>query len=110
MSQDDELLTRIRQQLQQSEQDLPNDTQRQLRQARQQALQRQHRPQAWLWPASGLAVAATVGVLSFNLILNEPQESLAPAPADLELLSQADNLEIMQELDFILWLEDEQQS
>jgi len=62
---------------------------------------------SWL-PATGMAVAAAalVAVLVWNFM---PWSSNG-LPGDAELLSQMENLELLEELDFYAWLEATQSS
>ena len=65
---------------------------------------------AWLLPVGGLATAATVAVLTVSLWLTPPEHDLStqlPPLEDLALLGDAESLEFYEELDFYLWLDDE---
>ena len=67
----------------------------------------------WLLPASGLAVAATVSVLTVSLWLMSPENdpvSQLPALEDMALLGDAESLEFYENLDFYLWLDDEKEA
>ncbi len=61
---------------------------------------------SWL-PATGLAAAAAlVAVLVLNLVPG----NINGLPGDTELLSQMDDLELLEELEFYAWLEATQSS
>jgi hypothetical protein len=62
------------------------------------------------WQAvGGLALAASV-VFGLSLWLNGPlQGPASPSPAELELLAEDENLELLDKLEFYRWLEQESQ-
>jgi len=62
---------------------------------------------SWL-PATGLAAAAAV--LVAVLVLNLVPGDINDLPGDTELLSQMDDLELFEELEFYAWLEATQSS
>jgi negative regulator of sigma E activity len=87
-------------------------TQARLRAVRREALaasEARSRP-AWLMPVGSLAVAATVAVLTVSLWLVPPDTAVdaqLPAPEDIALLSDSEALEFYENLDFYLWLDEE---
>jgi len=106
------LLHQIQQQLDepldaQTHADLARLRQNALRHARQQP----ERPR-WLMPVATLATAAGIGALSVTLWINQPDLSAQQAQliADLEILGADDELELYQEMDFLLWLEEQHEA
>jgi hypothetical protein len=87
---------------------LDEATRLRLRRARAQALHGRPRParHARLWWASGIALASLMAVVVW---WGGPGQSHAPSPgpADFELLTTKDSLELYRDLDFYLWLERE---
>lgn len=75
-----------------------------LRAARLRALQPGPAYRPWLiWPAGGLAVAATL-LLSWGLWFSGPTGPMPAALEQLELLSSSDSLELYTDLEFYQWL------
>ncbi|HEU4655611.1 MAG TPA: hypothetical protein VFS47_16605 [Steroidobacteraceae bacterium] len=88
---------------------LDGRTRSRLNQARQQAVAIANPArQKWmraLLPATGLAAAALLAVtLQFNLASNNSRSSQTLAFEDLEIVSDSDNLDLMQDLDFYAWM------
>jgi hypothetical protein len=90
------------------------DTQRQLRMARAAACEKAAVNRGvyarWLMSAGSLAAMAAVAVVSASLWLlpsDVSQQTQLAALEDLALLSDAEGLEFYQQLDFYLWLDDE---
>lgn len=87
-------------------------TQARLRAARREALaasESRSRP-AWLMPVGSLAVAATVAVLTVSLWLVPPDTAVdpqLPTLEDIALLSDSEALEFYENLDFYLWLDEQ---
>lgn len=87
-------------------------TQARLRAARREALaatESRRRP-TWLMPVGSLAVAATVAVLTVSVWLVPPETAVdgsMPSVEDIALLSDSEALEFYENLDFYLWLDDE---
>lgn len=112
---EDRFLQRLTSTLDQTEHTLDDATLRQLRLARHKAVEASEKKahSRWLLPVSGLATAATVAVLTISLWLvppeNKPGDAL-PALEDIALLGDAESLEFYEDLDFYLWLDDEQKS
>jgi len=107
---DQRLLDAVKARLDQSEQALDGVTLGRLRAARREALATlgAERPRRTWWePMRGLAVAATLATLTVSLW------SLSPGPTDtglmpledLALLTDSEDLEFYQDLDFYLWLD-----
>ena len=103
----DDFLQRAKRLLDEAEQGLDGATRTRLRAARREALAAGARPSrpAWLLPAGGLAVAATVAALSVVLWQAPPPE-LEPLTAleDIALLSDEADPAFYEELDFYAWL------
>lgn len=99
----------IRQSLDESVSALPAEVRSKLTQARHNALaQMQRKPRAlstWLVPAGGIAAV----VLALGLWLHTPVPTLPETVAvvDLELLLADESLELVEELEFFIWLEGE---
>jgi hypothetical protein len=98
------LLRRIKNSLDASSATLDAATCTRLRVARARALQHQGTRHAWLlWPAGGVALAATA-LLSWVLWFNGPATHPPAALEQLELLSSTESLELYTDLDFYQWL------
>jgi len=110
---DEQFAQRLRQPLQQP---LDEETRLELQQIRQNALRHARQQQTdkprWLMPVAALATAAGVGALSVSLWLNQPDlnEQQAEMIADLEILGGEDELELYEEMDFLLWLEQQNET
>lgn len=110
----DQFLHKVKSTLDSAVDELDGATQARLRAARREALSlktpakaRAHRP-AWLYSLGGLATAATVAVLGVSLWLMPSPENIATPPLeDLALLSDAEELEFYEDLEFYLWLDNE---
>lgn len=99
--------------LEQSEQNLDNETLAGLRQARLTALHKQSPLRvSWLLPAGGLVATATIAiVIGMNILTNDLSEHEIPdAFADIELITSSDNLEFFEQLEFYAWLEEQEKS
>ena len=98
--------------LDQSVDALDVSTQARLRAARRKALatgETQHRP-AWLMPVASLAAAATVAALTVSVWLvpvDMAEDSELTPLEDIALLSDSEALEFYENLDFYLWLDEE---
>ncbi len=110
----DRFLHKVKSTLNNAVDELDGATQTRLHAARRAALSlktpakaRAQRP-AWLYPVGGLATAATVAVLSVSLWLAPPPgDNAMPPLEDLALLSDAEELEFYENLEFYLWLGNE---
>jgi len=114
----DHLLKRTKSTLDQAADGLDDATLRDLRRLRRAAVAAsQPAPRdsrlAWWLPVGGLATAATAAVLTVSLWLtpaaHDPAAQLSPLD-DLALLGDTESLEFYEDLDFYLWLEDEEVS
>ena len=111
----DQLVQKLKSTLDQSVDELDVDTLRQLRMARCKAVaasEKKARP-AWWLPVGGLATAATISVLFVTLWLLPAEQGLkgqVPALEDIALLGDDEALEFYEDLDFYLWLDDEQKA
>ena len=105
---DDQFSEHIGQRLRDSEDQLDELTLARLRAARLHALEaaRPARPRLL---AGGLAGAATVAALALAVWWMQPATVATPPLEDLQLLSAGEDLQLMEELDFYLWLEYGQQ-
>ncbi|HEU4602746.1 MAG TPA: hypothetical protein VFS24_12285 [Steroidobacteraceae bacterium] len=89
---------------------LDGRTRSRLNQARQQAVAIAANPARQKWmralvPATGLATAALVAVmLQFNAPGHNSRSSETLALEDLEIVSDSDNLDLMQDIDFYAWM------
>lgn len=100
---------RIHQTLDDSVADLPADVRSRLTQARHLALAQAERKEAratlpWLVPAGGVA-AAVLAVALWHSYTAPPTLPKNVAALDMELLLGDGNLELMEDLDFMLWLD-----
>lgn len=105
---DDRFRETIAERLRDSEEQLDELTLARLRAARLRAMEAAARPARPKLVAGGLAGAVTVLVLALSVWWLQPQ-SVAPPLEDLQLLTVGDDLQLMEELDFYLWLEYGQQ-
>ncbi len=109
------LLKAVKDTLDRSEQDLDDATLTRLRAARREALGTltTDRPRrSWWEPMGGLAVAATLATLTVSLWSLSPGPDGTPGDSvglptleDVALLTDAEELEFYQDLDFYLWLD-----
>ena len=88
---------------------LDGRTRSRLNQARQQALavaaKRPHKWMRTLVPATGLATAALLAVmLQLSPASKVQRNPDAVALEDLDIVSDADNLDLMQDIDFYAWM------
>jgi len=88
---------------------LDGRTRSRLNQARQRAVDAAQRPsQKWmkaLIPATGIAAAAVLAVMLQVTPTNRTQhDGAVVALEDLDIVSDADNLDLMQDLDFYAWM------
>jgi hypothetical protein len=106
---DQELTSRIRKELDDSCESLDAETLSKLNRARHRALKATPRRSLWLVPLAGVATAASIGLLSINLFTTQVSHGpQADFVEDIELLSSSEDLDFYQNLEFYLWLEDEQ--
>jgi hypothetical protein len=106
----DHFLQQVTSALDKAEHGLDDTTLRELRKRRREAVEISKKRPAWLLPVAGLAMVATVAAFSVSLWLAAPQPSLETLPAveDMALLGDAESLEFYEDLDFYLWLDEEQ--
>jgi hypothetical protein len=110
---DEELLNRIRRELDDSVESLDGETRVRLISARHEALEHTRQPglRAWL-PAGGLALASllVITAIAFKLQPIGPETDfpvvLLENEQDLELVGAIDNFEILEDLEFYYWLEE----
>lgn len=104
----------VREVLDEGAQSIAGSSASRLNQARQRALDLglQRRRPRWLWPSFALATAAAL-MLVLSLTLRAPELLPAAAPAvaadelsqDLDLLAGNEDLEMIENLEFYAWLE-----
>jgi hypothetical protein len=90
-------------------QHLDASTRSKLAQARNRALDevRTGVQRRWIWaPAGGLAAAAVVAVALWSGGLRLGGETDAPSLEDIDIVADAENLEMLQDVEFYTWLED----
>jgi hypothetical protein len=113
VSQGDENETRFEQRAREafeaSVANLDGHTRSRLNQARQQALavaaKRPHKWMRTLVPVTGLATAALLAVMLQLSPMSKVQHNPdAVALEDLDIVSDADNLDLMQDIDFYAWM------
>ncbi len=117
-----EFLAAVKSSLRHSEKNIDELTQARLRAARHRAVAA-HQEKTF-WPVSGIltvdwlrsrrvalsaAMSLTiVGALLLLFNLQQPAQRLTPMLEDIELLTSNDDIELYQDLDFYVWIEDEQ--
>jgi len=117
----DRFLHTVKSTLDRSVDELDDATRRQLCEARRQACQVASKETArgmsawstWWLPVGGLAAVATIAVFAVSLWLLPAEDGLQgqlPAEEDIALLGDAESLEFYENLDFYLWLDDEQKA
>jgi anti-sigma-K factor RskA len=108
---DERWLKQVREHLDSEARDLDATTASRLNRARQRALDAQPAAsQRWRWPAVGLATAAAL--MLAVVIQSRNAEAPLPAPVastqavdDLDLLAGTEDLEMIENLEFYAWLE-----
>lgn len=105
-----QFVSRLKDRLDQRLEALDGETVAQLHAARQKALQSMPRSRP-RWIAMGGWAAAAASVLLVMTLWNTDIRSVDEPGfiEDLELLSTKEDIEFIEDLDFYLWLEDEQQ-
>jgi hypothetical protein len=108
----DQFLQQVTSTLEQSANELDDATLRELRRRRHEALAASEKRVTWLLPVGGLAMAATVAAFSVSLWMAAPQPGVETLPAaeDMALLGDAEALEFYEDLDFYLWLDEENEA
>ncbi|VAX01911.1 hypothetical protein MNBD_GAMMA20-179 [hydrothermal vent metagenome] len=102
----DDFLRQTKITLDEAEQRIDGATQTRLGAVRREALAaagRSHRP-IWLLPAGGLAVAATVAILTVSLWQVSPSVDSLAALEDIALLSGEADPEFYADLEFYAWI------
>ncbi len=105
-----QFVSRIREALDQSAEQLAPGGRARLSRMRHEAVTRQAERRAprrsWRW-AAGLAAASAAAVLMLILPLNRPAEKTPLAAIDdMEILASSDPLEIYEDMEFYSWLSD----
>lgn len=101
----DPFLEKARQALDNSVEDLDPDTQDKLNQIRRNALtepgtKARPVPPGWWGPVGGIATAAVVA----TVWLTNPAPAPQPLMSDMELLTSEEDLEMMEDIEFVAWL------
>lgn len=110
MSEQDRLLAQIRQQLEESAEQLDAATQSRLTQIRSQALDSAAKPR-WSWQVPTLALGTTAAVAALTISLLWPTSGIQQtAFEDLSLLSANETFELIDDVEFYEWLTEEQQN
>jgi len=108
---EEEMLDAIKQQLDESEQSLDQDTLRKLRQSRYAALEQLQKPKRYWVPATAaMAMTAMVTVIGLQVMTPDSVVPQSPFMEDVNLLSASDELELYEELEFYQWLELEERT
>ena len=104
---DDHLMARAKQLLDQSVADLDPATVYRLQRARLAALEAKPAPGSWMIWAGGLAMVA-VAVLTVTLWTKQPppEHHVSPLVEDIDLVLSAENVELADDLEFYHWLAD----
>lgn len=105
-----QFVSRIREALDQSAEQLAPGVRSRLSRMRHEAAalhaERQAPRKSWRW-AAGLAAASVVAVLMLMLPFNRPAEKTPLAVIDdMEILASSDPLEIYEDMEFYSWLSD----
>lgn len=90
---------------------LDASTRSKLTQARNRALDEVNKGAArrrWLWaPAGGVALAVVVAVVMLNPGGSRPRgEAGAPGLEDIDIVADSENLDMLQDVEFYMWLDD----
>lgn len=117
ISGENEFIEKVRVSLEQSLEQTPAHISSRLRTVRRQALgSRRHAKQLYWLPA--MATAALVAAIGTGVWFGNTPQTTTPAPevvakmeqrvSDFEMLASGDDLELYEELDFYLWLEQQE--
>jgi len=105
------LVTKIKDQLDQSVEKLDPGVVARLRSARYEARHSQPQRAPWLWPVSGLATACSA-ILVALLWWGAPPEQASPKNVqiieDVEVLLAADPLDLYEDIEFYGWLAEQE--
>ena len=106
-----EMLNRIKTELDRSGQQLDPETRRALQASRHAAITQLKKPR-WTWqPVAGVAVAASVALLVFAVMtLQTHDNDMIRHADDMSLLSSGEDLEFYENLEFYQWLQYEERS
>lgn len=112
MTKHHEFEQQVKTMLDQSVDELTPEIQRRLQSARYAALDKARaRPRWWGLPAAAMAMAL-VAVVTTNVLLSQRNaglpETVLAMDSEMELLTSADNLELMEDLEFMQWLAESQ--
>ncbi len=111
MTTDNEKLDALSEALREQRNALDAHTASRLNQARQRALQELDRPArdtlGWLPVGVAATVLAAVALVSLNMLqpVPSPQQAASPDLPNLELMFAETDLEMLEEVEFYLWLE-----
>ena len=108
----DEFLSQVKTTLDMAAEEIDGVTQTRLRAMRREALAAGESPNRFSWfvPAGGLVAVATITVLTLSLWVVSPDKDVFTLPGippleDIALLSDKEDPEFYEELDFYLWLD-----
>ncbi len=102
---DSDLANKIRTTLDQSVDDLDQDTLRALRVARHDAVEQLRKPKRHWIPLTSVAATASVAILAVSLITLHPADNgMLQEVDDMSLLTAGDDLELYENLEFYQWL------
>lgn len=108
MSQEDECIKQIKQALDESVEQLDEDTRYQLQCRRAEVLQKEHKTQfTWLKLAGACAVFALVSILWLNTKVTLPEQPERQLSAQTIFFDEEANIELYQEYDFYVWLSEQ---
>lgn len=112
-----DFLKQVKQSLDDSVENLDAETRTRLNQARQAALREMHKSslrktKAWWMIPAGAAAMAAIAVLSSVMYFRSTGSIMLPQGgiSDLDIVASRDQLEMYENLDFYLWLVEEETS
>lgn len=106
MNNSEKFENKVKAYLDESVEDLSPDITRRLQQARYAAIEKSQTRSIWsFYPHAATAVVAIAVIsISINLSQKNMVESVLAMEDEIELLASNDNLELMEDLEFIQWL------
>ena len=113
MSKNIEFENKVKAYLDDSLDELSPDITRRLQQARYAALEKAKPRSLWSFFPQTATVAVAIAVVSlslnFNFNQNETIDTMIAMETEMEMLTSNDNLELMEDLEFIQWLVESEQ-
>ena len=108
MSQEDKYIKQIKHMLDESVEQLDEDTRYQLQCRRVEVLQKEHKPQfTWLTLAGACATLVLVSMLWLNTKVTLPEQPERQLSAQTILFDEEADIELYQEYDFYVWLSEQ---